>query len=197
MRASSRRRPGRDGSCSVSAPRRSFSTTRALDGKKTLGPMRDAVKIVRGVLGGEPFVYEGDTWSADVPACRRKRDSPRRSARLRRRNGAEDAGARGRDCRRLPDAVDHDAGLRSLHARERRCRHRHRLHDRRVDPRVRPRRRARRRSRDRRHVPREQGAEHQGRSGHAARSRGPDPGRDPTCRRGDGAGRARSRRRRR
>ena len=30
--------------------------------------MRDAVTIVRGVLGGEPFEYEGDTWSADVPA---------------------------------------------------------------------------------------------------------------------------------
>src|SRR3954471_9126239 len=36
--------------------------------KKTLGPMRDAVTIVRGVLGGERFDYDGDTWSADVPA---------------------------------------------------------------------------------------------------------------------------------
>jgi len=35
---------------------------------KTLGPMRDAVTIVRGVLGGERFEYDGDTWSADVPA---------------------------------------------------------------------------------------------------------------------------------
>jgi 5,10-methylenetetrahydromethanopterin reductase len=35
---------------------------------KTLGPMRDAVAIVRGVLGGEAFRYEGETWSADVPA---------------------------------------------------------------------------------------------------------------------------------
>jgi 5,10-methylenetetrahydromethanopterin reductase len=36
--------------------------------KKTLGPMRDAVTIARGVLGGERFDYDGDTWSADVPA---------------------------------------------------------------------------------------------------------------------------------
>src|SRR5438876_984380 len=42
---------------------------------KTLGPMRDAVAIVRGVLGGETFRYEGDTWSADVPAM--NADAPR------------------------------------------------------------------------------------------------------------------------
>jgi alkanesulfonate monooxygenase SsuD/methylene tetrahydromethanopterin reductase-like flavin-dependent oxidoreductase (luciferase family) len=36
--------------------------------KKTLGPMRDAVAIARGVLSGERFDYDGDTWSADVPA---------------------------------------------------------------------------------------------------------------------------------
>jgi 5,10-methylenetetrahydromethanopterin reductase len=35
---------------------------------KTLGPMRDAVAIVRGVLSGDEFSYDGDTWSADVPA---------------------------------------------------------------------------------------------------------------------------------
>ena len=48
-----------------------------LDGKKTLGPMRDAVEIVRGVLGGEPFVYEGETWSADVPGLRAEAETPR------------------------------------------------------------------------------------------------------------------------
>ena len=42
---------------------------------KTLGPMRDAVAIVRGVLGGEAFRYEGETWSADVPA--QHADAPR------------------------------------------------------------------------------------------------------------------------
>jgi 5,10-methylenetetrahydromethanopterin reductase len=45
--------------------------------KKTLGPMRDAVAIVRGVLGGGPFEYEGDTWSASVPALSEQAESPR------------------------------------------------------------------------------------------------------------------------
>jgi 5,10-methylenetetrahydromethanopterin reductase len=45
--------------------------------KKTLGPMRDAVAIVRGVLAGESFEYEGDTWSASVPALREDAHTPR------------------------------------------------------------------------------------------------------------------------
>ncbi len=45
-----------------------FLNNARLNGKRTLGPMRDAVTIVRGVLSGEPFTYEGDTWSADVAA---------------------------------------------------------------------------------------------------------------------------------
>ena len=45
--------------------------------KKTLGPMRDAVAIVRGVLGGEPFSYDGDTWSADVPGLQDEAETPR------------------------------------------------------------------------------------------------------------------------
>jgi len=44
---------------------------------KTLGPMRDAVTIARGVLGGERFEYDGDTWSADVPALAPDAHSPR------------------------------------------------------------------------------------------------------------------------
>jgi 5,10-methylenetetrahydromethanopterin reductase len=44
---------------------------------KTLGPMRDAVTIARGVLGGERFVYDGDTWSADVPAMAPDAHAPR------------------------------------------------------------------------------------------------------------------------
>src|SRR5438034_7956218 len=36
--------------------------------KKTLVPMREAVEIVRGVLGGEAFEYEGEPVSASVPA---------------------------------------------------------------------------------------------------------------------------------
>src|SRR4029079_5177033 len=45
--------------------------------KKTLGPMRDAVMIARGVLSGERFEYDGDTWSADVPALAADAHAPR------------------------------------------------------------------------------------------------------------------------
>jgi 5,10-methylenetetrahydromethanopterin reductase len=45
--------------------------------KKTLGPMRDAVTIVRGVLSGKAFDYDGDTWSADVPALQSEAHTPR------------------------------------------------------------------------------------------------------------------------
>ncbi|HEY2309747.1 MAG TPA: LLM class flavin-dependent oxidoreductase [Gaiellaceae bacterium] len=45
--------------------------------KKTLGPMRDAVTIARGVLSGERFDYDGDTWSADVPAMAPDAHAPR------------------------------------------------------------------------------------------------------------------------
>ena len=44
---------------------------------KTLGPMRDAVAIVRGVLGGGDFDYEGETWSASVPGLREDAETPR------------------------------------------------------------------------------------------------------------------------
>jgi 5,10-methylenetetrahydromethanopterin reductase len=44
---------------------------------KTLGPMRDAVSIVRGVLAGGAFEYEGETWSASVPALQDGADTPR------------------------------------------------------------------------------------------------------------------------
>jgi 5,10-methylenetetrahydromethanopterin reductase len=44
---------------------------------RTLGPMRDAVEIVRGVLGGGAFRYEGSTWSADVPALQDGAQAPR------------------------------------------------------------------------------------------------------------------------
>jgi 5,10-methylenetetrahydromethanopterin reductase len=45
-----------------------FLNNAKMQTSKTLGPMRDAVSIVRGVLGGEAFEYEGDTWSASIPA---------------------------------------------------------------------------------------------------------------------------------
>ncbi len=44
---------------------------------RTLGPMRDAVAIVRGVLGGAQFEYEGGTWSASVPPLADEAHSPR------------------------------------------------------------------------------------------------------------------------
>src|SRR5919206_1206426 len=54
-----------------------FLNNARLDGRRTLGPMRDAVAIVRGVLSGEPFEYEGSTWSASVPGLRDEAASPR------------------------------------------------------------------------------------------------------------------------
>jgi 5,10-methylenetetrahydromethanopterin reductase len=54
-----------------------FLNNARLNGKRTLGPMRDAVEIVRGVLSGKPFAYEGDTWSADVPGLQDEAETPR------------------------------------------------------------------------------------------------------------------------
>jgi 5,10-methylenetetrahydromethanopterin reductase len=54
-----------------------FLNNAKLNGRRTLGPMRDAVTIVRGVLGGGPFEYEGETWSASVPGLRQEAHAPR------------------------------------------------------------------------------------------------------------------------
>ena len=54
-----------------------FLNNAQMQTKKTLGPMRDAVAIARGVLGGERFDYDGDTWSADVPALADDAHAPR------------------------------------------------------------------------------------------------------------------------
>jgi 5,10-methylenetetrahydromethanopterin reductase len=54
-----------------------FLNNTKMQTKKTLGPMRDAVSIVRGVLGGERFEYDGDAWSADVPALQAEAHTPR------------------------------------------------------------------------------------------------------------------------
>src|SRR5687767_3650055 len=54
-----------------------FLNNARMQTNKTLGPMRDAVAIARGVLGGEAFEYEGDTWSASVPALSAEAESPR------------------------------------------------------------------------------------------------------------------------
>jgi 5,10-methylenetetrahydromethanopterin reductase len=54
-----------------------FLNNAQMQTKKTLGPMRDAVAIVRGVLGGEAFDYEGETWSASVPGLAPEAETPR------------------------------------------------------------------------------------------------------------------------
>src|SRR5213596_317167 len=45
-----------------------FLNNARLNSRRTLGPMREAVEIVRGVLAGGAFDYEGETFSASVPA---------------------------------------------------------------------------------------------------------------------------------
>jgi 5,10-methylenetetrahydromethanopterin reductase len=54
-----------------------FLNNARMQTSKTLGPMRDAVEIVRGVLGGEAFEYTGSTWSASVPALQPEAHTPR------------------------------------------------------------------------------------------------------------------------
>ena len=54
-----------------------FLNNARMQTNRTLGPMRDAVSIVRGVLSGEPFEYAGDTWSASVPGLRPEAETPR------------------------------------------------------------------------------------------------------------------------
>ncbi|MGH3010539.1 MAG: LLM class flavin-dependent oxidoreductase [Gaiellaceae bacterium] len=54
-----------------------FLNNAVMQTKKTLGPMRDAVAIVRGVLAGGPFEYEGGTWSASVPGLSEAAETPR------------------------------------------------------------------------------------------------------------------------
>jgi 5,10-methylenetetrahydromethanopterin reductase len=54
-----------------------FLNNAVMQTSKTLGPMRDAVEIVRGVLGGGAFEYSGSTWSASVPALQEGAHSPR------------------------------------------------------------------------------------------------------------------------
>src|SRR5213595_4196242 len=54
-----------------------FLNNAVMQTNKTLGPMRDAVEIVRGVLRGEPFEYQGSTWSASVPGLLPEAETPR------------------------------------------------------------------------------------------------------------------------
>jgi 5,10-methylenetetrahydromethanopterin reductase len=54
-----------------------FLRNAGMQTSKTLGPMRDAVAIVRGVLGGNAFEYTGSTWNASVPALQSEAHTPR------------------------------------------------------------------------------------------------------------------------
>src|SRR5213596_2714155 len=54
-----------------------FLNNARIQTNKTLGPMRDAIAITRGVLGGGPFEYVGSTWSASVPAMQDGVHAPR------------------------------------------------------------------------------------------------------------------------
>jgi 5,10-methylenetetrahydromethanopterin reductase len=53
-----------------------FLNNARMRASRTLGPMRDAVAIVRGCLGGGAFEY-GETWSASVPALEAEAETPR------------------------------------------------------------------------------------------------------------------------
>jgi 5,10-methylenetetrahydromethanopterin reductase len=54
-----------------------FLNNARLNGKRTLRPMREAVDIVRGVLAGGAFEYEGETFSASVPGLEDGAEAPR------------------------------------------------------------------------------------------------------------------------
>jgi 5,10-methylenetetrahydromethanopterin reductase len=54
-----------------------FLNNAGIQTNRTLGPMRDAVEIVRGVLGGGPFEYHGEAWSASVPPLQDDARTPR------------------------------------------------------------------------------------------------------------------------
>src|SRR3954469_17348475 len=54
-----------------------FLNNAQMQTNKKLGPMRDAVEIVRGVLGGEAFEYAGSTWNASIPALQAEAHAPR------------------------------------------------------------------------------------------------------------------------
>jgi 5,10-methylenetetrahydromethanopterin reductase len=54
-----------------------FLNNAKLNSRRTLGPMREAVDILRGVLAGGAFEYEGETFSASVPPLQDEAVSPR------------------------------------------------------------------------------------------------------------------------
>ena len=150
-----------------------FLNNARMQTKKTLGPMRDAVAIVRGVLGGEAVLLRGRHLGR--PTCPRLADeahTPREVPPVYVAATAPKmqalAGEIADGCltpsittpafvryTRENVGADIDIGCTVVAS---------------IDERPRP--GPRRRARDRRHVPREQGAEHPGRRRHAARPGG-------------------------
>ncbi len=114
-----------------------FLNNARMQTKKTLGPMRDAVEIVRGVLGGGAFQYEGETWSADVPALQPEAETPREVPPVYVAATAPKmqalAGEIGDGC--LTPSITTPAFVRYTRENVERG-HRHRLHGRRVDRRT-------------------------------------------------------------
>ena len=72
-----------------------FLNNAGMQTSKTLGPMRDAVEIVRGVLGGEAFEYKA---RRGTRACQRSRPRRTRRAAFRRSTSRRPR----RRCRRSP-----------------------------------------------------------------------------------------------
>jgi 5,10-methylenetetrahydromethanopterin reductase len=145
---------------------------------KTLGPMRDAVEIVRGVLGGDAFEYSGSTWNASVPALQSRRTPSRRASRLRRATAPKMqalAGEIADGC--LTPSITTPPFVRYTKENVRKdidigCTVVASIHESDRDE-------GRDGARDRRDVPREQSPEHPGVGRHAARARGDRAGRDP------------------
>ena len=194
----------RAASSPASAPPRSSSTTPSRAARRRSRSrsrtMRDSVEIMRGILGGERFEYDGKVFSADIPALSPDAHVPRwdvpvyvaGTAPLMQQLGGEIGDGLLTPSITTPDFVRYTLGnvrigaekagrdpasvdvgctvVASIHA-------------------TRPRRGPRRRARDRRHVPRQQGAEHPGLGRHAARPRADRPRGDPARRRRDGGGR--------
>ena len=75
---------------------------------------------MRGVLGGEAFDYDGDTWSADVPALQAEAHTPREVPPVYVAATAPKMQAlAGEIADGCLTPVDHDPGIRPLHPRER------------------------------------------------------------------------------
>ncbi len=54
-----------------------FLNNAKTEGAKPLAATRDSVSIVRGVLGGGPFEYDGTVFSASIPGLRDEAETPR------------------------------------------------------------------------------------------------------------------------